>query len=103
MSITLNPKHLESNQTFLRKIDSAIERQIISSRNAARRGGLILNLSKHDLLVWFGSNVPVDANDWLEIPYRANCDIPVFFTGEIHGFWRGSDGRKAKVYEFYGD
>jgi hypothetical protein len=102
MSITLNPKHLESNLTYLRKVESAIERRVISPRNADRRGGLIINLSKHDLLVWFGSNVPVDTADWLEIPYRANCDIPVFFTGEIYGFWKGKDNRINKIYEFYG-
>jgi hypothetical protein len=103
MSIALNPKHLESNQTYFTKVESSIERRIISPRNAARRSGLIQNFSKHDLLVWFGSKPPADPADWLEIPYRANCDIPLFFIGDIYGFWRGKDSRIAKIYEFYGD
>jgi hypothetical protein len=98
-----NSKHLESDSTALHKVESAIERRIILPRNPARRSGLIQNLSKHDLLVWFGSKPPVDSADWLEIPYRANCDISLFFIGDIYGFWRAKDGRKAKIYEFYGD
>jgi hypothetical protein len=103
MSMLANSTHLESDSTALRKVESAIERRIILPRNSARRSGLIQNLSKYVLLVWFGSKPPADSADWLEIPYRANCDIPLFFVGDIYGFWSGKDSRIAKIYEFYGD
>jgi hypothetical protein len=103
MAISLQRDFFESNQSYLRKIPSKLDRQTISPRNAARKGGLIINQSKYDLLVWFGSIPPADPDDWIVIPYRANCDISLFFTGEIHGFWLGDDNQIAKVYEFYGD
>jgi hypothetical protein len=103
MGITLQPKYFECDQTYVRTVESSTTRRIISPRNTARRGGLICNFSNHDLLIWFGSKVPVNNADWLVIPYRANCDIPIFFTGEIHGFWIGNDSKNAKIYEFYGD
>jgi hypothetical protein len=103
MTISLQPKYFESDRTYLRTVESDLKRQIISVRNTARKSGLICNFSKYDLLVWFGRNVPVNNADWLVIPARSNCDIPMFFTGEIHGFWTGNDNKTAKIYEFYGD
>lgn len=103
MAITLQPKYFESDRTYLRIVASELTRRVISPRNATRRSGLICNFSNHDLLVWFGSNVPVNNADWLIIPRGANCDIPMFFTGEIYGFWTRNDNKTAKIYEFYGD
>lgn len=103
MAISLARSFFESNQTNVRNVDSSLQRKIVSPKNSARRNGLIVNESKYDLLIWFGSKLPADDADWLVVPSRANCDIPLFFTGEIHGFWRGDDGRQAKIYEFYGD
>jgi hypothetical protein len=53
--------------------------------------------------VWFGSKLPQNKADWVVIPSRANADIPLFFTGEIHGHWLGDDSRTAQIYEFYAD
>jgi hypothetical protein len=103
MAITLQPKFFESDQTYLRVVESDTKRRVISPQNIARKSGLICNFSKYDLLIWFGSNPPVNNADWLIIPRGANCDIPMFFTGEIHGVWTGNDTRSAKIYEFYSD
>lgn len=102
MSISLNQKYFESDKTHLKVIDSDITRRIISPRNGARRGGLICNLSRYDLHIWFGSHPPINNTDWLILPYGSNCDIPLFFTGDIYGFWVGDDNKTAKIYEFYG-
>jgi hypothetical protein len=102
MAINFDPKYSESTQTYLRTIASDRNRQIVSPHNKARRGGLICNLSRFDLLVWFGSNPPVNSADWLVLPYGSNCDIPLFFTGDIYGFWVDDDNKTAKIYEFYG-
>jgi hypothetical protein len=103
MAINLQAKYLESDKTFTRTIACDTAQKVISPRNAARRGGLIINNSTHDLFVWFGSNISASANDWIVIPSRCNCDIPLFFVGEIHGYWRSKDDRTAKIFEFYGD
>jgi hypothetical protein len=103
MAISLARNFFESNQTNVRNVDSNLQKKILAPKNSARKSGLIVNDSKYDLLVWFGSKLPENDADWLVIPSRANSDIPLFFVGDIYGFWRGDDGRKAKIYEFYGD
>jgi hypothetical protein len=103
MTITLNRSYFESNQSYCRTVDSQIEKQVISPANHGRKSGLIINNSRFDLLVWFGSKIPSKSEDWLVIPSKANCDIPVHFVGEIQGFWRGNDSKNCKIYEFYGD
>lgn len=102
MAINFDPKYSESNQTYVRTVESDRTRQIISPRNKARRGGLICNFSRYDLLIWFGSNPPISDADWMILPHGSNCDIPLFFTGDIYGFWAGNDNKNAKIYEFYG-
>lgn len=101
--IDLAINQFESNQSSVRQVASQTTLKIILAKNKARRSGLIVNSSSHDLLVWFGSKPPTERNDYLIIPSRANCDIPMFFTGDIHGVWLGSDNKSAKIYEFYGD
>ena len=100
--ITPQPSFFASNQTHLREIETRTEAVIVAPANASRRGGLIVNLSHHDFYVWFGTIPPVNPNDWLIIPSRANCDIPLFFVGDIHGLWLVNDTKTAKIYEFYG-
>lgn len=102
MAISLNQKYFESDKSYLKIVDSDITRRIILPRNNARRSGLICNFSRYYLLVWFGSNPPVNGADWLILPHGSNCDIPLFFTGDIYGFWSGNDNKNAKIYEFYG-
>jgi hypothetical protein len=102
MPISLNQKYFESDNSYLKIIDSTMTRRIISPRNNARRSGLICNYSKYDLHVWFGLTAPVHGADWLILPHGSNCDIPLFFTGDIYGFWDGNDNKAAKIYEFYG-
>lgn len=103
MGISLARSFFESNQTNVRVVDSNLQKKVIAPRNSARKSGLIVNESKYDLLVWFGSKLPATDAHWIVVPSRANCDIPLFFTGDICGFWRGDDNRQAKIYEFYGD
>jgi hypothetical protein len=103
MAISLARNFFDSNQTNVRNVDSSLQKKVVSPKNPARKSGLIVNNSKYDLLVWFGSKLPANDDDWMVIPSRANCDIPLFFTGDIYGFWRGDDNRKAKIYEFYGE
>lgn len=101
--ITLQPDFLLSNQTHYREIASQTESLIIAPANSNRRGGLIVNLSNNDLYVWFGSFLPANLDSWFVIPSRANCDIPLFFVGNIQGVWLSNDNKTAKIYEFYGD
>jgi hypothetical protein len=103
MTISLQRSFFESNQSHLRTIASSPAVQCLSPSNSVRKAGLILNHSKYDLLVWFGSKLPQNKADWVVIPSRANADIPLFFTGEIHGHWLGHDSRTAQIYEFYAD
>jgi hypothetical protein len=103
MAISLQPKFFESNQTHLTTVATKEAQALFSRRNSVRKSGLIINHSKYDLRIWFGSVLPTKKSDWLVIPSRANCDIPLFFIGEIHGFWDGDDTKTAQIYEFYGD
>ena len=100
--ITLQPEFLTSNQSHYREIATQIEGLSLAPANSNRRGGLIVNLSNNDLYVWFGSVIPADFSHWLIIPSRANCDIPLFFVGNIQGIWMANDNKNAKIYEFYG-
>lgn len=97
------PSLLSSSNTYLRNIVAHLEPTIIAPATDRRRGGLIINLSRHDLLIWFGKIAPADRLDWLVIPSMANCDIPFLFIGDIHGMWTLDDNKLAKIYEFYGD
>lgn len=99
--INLQSSFFTSDQTNYREISTQTESVSIAPANTSRRGGLIVNLSDNDLYVWFGSILPPDVNRWLIIPSKANCDIPLFFVGNIQGVWFSDDNKSAKIYEFY--
>jgi hypothetical protein len=101
--ISLQRSFFESSNTNVREVLVNLTSTLLATANTARRGGLIVNLSKHDLLIWFGTKPPLERDKWLVIPQKANCDIPIFFVGDIYGVWKGIDDKQAKIYEFYGD
>jgi hypothetical protein len=98
-----NPLALASNETTVTHHASGQTVRVLCDVHTRRRMGLIINHSKHTLLVYFGKQPPTNRKDYLAIPHFANADIPFFYVGKIFGYWEGIDSLGATIHEFYGD
>ncbi len=98
-----NPLVTASNNTHVTHHLSQINIGLMCDENQRRRGGLIINKSRYTLYFFLGEHAPKSLNDWLELPYLANADIPFHYVGKIWGFWKVTDDSGSTIYEFYGD
>jgi hypothetical protein len=99
----VNPHIYASNQTSVTHYRSDEAVRLLSDVHTRRRSGLIVNKSRHTLLIHLGQTPPPNRADWLVIPHLANCDLPFLYIGKIWGCWLGMDANGASIFEFYGD
>jgi len=99
----VNPHIYASNETSVthHRSDEAVK--LLSAVHTRRRSGLVVNKSRHTLLIHLGTTPSTSRADWLVLPHLANLDIPFLYIGEIWGCWAGSDTEGASIFEFYGD